>query len=105
MLRAIFPHVTVEVDHADKLTQLFASFCNCEGLNCLDFFWYRHNSITSDVITQIVKFVGAKARFAGVDLEPSLLEAGEHIFGDRKIFCPRAFCNMQKVIDVNTHYV
>ena len=34
------PHVAVEVDHADKLTQLFASFWNCEGLNCLDFLWY-----------------------------------------------------------------
>ena len=57
----------------------------------------------SDIITQIVKILGAKAWFAGVELEPSLLEAGEHLFEDRKIFCPRAFCNIQKVIDVNTH--
>ena len=98
-------HVTVEVDHDDKLTQLSASFWNCEGLNCLDFLWYGHNSVTSDVITQIVKFVGNKAIFAGVDLEPSLLEAGENLLEDKKIFCPRAFCNMQKVIDVNTHCV
>ena len=77
------PHVTVEVDHANKLTQLFEGFWKCEGLNGLDFIWYGHNSVTSDVITQMVKFVGAKARFAGVDLEPILLEAGEHIFKDR----------------------
>ena len=54
-------YVTVEVDHTDKLTQLFASFWNCEVLNGLDFLWYCHNPVTSDVITQIVKFVGAKA--------------------------------------------
>ena len=104
-LRALLPHVTVEVDHADKLTQLFASFWNCEGLNCLNFIWYGHNSVTSDVITQIVKLVGAKARFAGVDLEPSFLEAGEHLFEDRRVLFPRAFCNMQKIIDINTHCV
>ena len=99
------PHVTVEVDHPDKLTQLFASLWNYEGLNCLGFLWYGHNSVTSDVITQIVKFVGAKARFAGVDLDPSLLEAGGHLFEDRNMFCPRDLCNIQKVIDVNTHCV
>ena len=99
------PHVTVEVDHDDKLTQLFASFWNCKGLNCLYFLWYGHNSVTSDVLTQIVKFVGAKARFAGVDLEPRLLEVGEHLFEDSNMFYPRDFCNMQKVIDVKTHFV
>ena len=60
-LRALLPHVTVKVDHADKLTQLFAGFWNCEGLNGLNFLWYGHNSVTSDVITKIVKLVGAKA--------------------------------------------
>ena len=70
----------LEVNHADKLTQLFASFWNYEGLNCLDFLWYGHNPLTSGVITSIVEFVCAEARFAGVDLEPSLLEAGEHLF-------------------------
>ena len=30
-----------------------------------------------------VKFMCAEARFAGVDFEPSLLEAGEHLFKDR----------------------
>ena len=59
----------------------------------------------SDVITKIIKILGAKSWFAGVDLEPSLLEAGEHLFKDSKIFCTRAFCNMQKFINVNTHYV
>ena len=49
--------------------------------------------------------MGAKARFAGVDLEPSLMEAGEHLFEDRNMLCPRYFCNMQKVINVNTHCV
>ena len=47
----LLPHVTVEVDHADKLTQLFASFWNCEGLIGLDFLRYGHNPLTSDVIT------------------------------------------------------
>ena len=61
MLRALLPDVTVEFDHTDKLTQLFASFWICEGLNGLDFLWYGHNSVKRDVITQIVKFVGAKA--------------------------------------------
>ena len=92
------PHVTVEVNHANKLTQLLASFWNCEGL-------YGNNSVTSDVITQIVKFVDSKERFSGVDFEPSLLEAGEHLFEDSKMFFPRAFCYMQKVIDLNTHCV
>ena len=59
----------------------------------------------SDAITQIVKFVGAKTLFSGVDLEPSLLEAGEHLFEDIKMFYPGAFFNTQKVIDVNTHCV
>ena len=95
----------VEVDHADKMTQFFASFWNCEGLNCLDFLWYGHNSVTSDMITQIVNFVVAKSRFAGVGLEPILMEAGEHLFDGRKMLCPRAFCNMQKFIDANTHCV
>ena len=57
------------------------------------------------MITQIVKFVGAKAGFAGVDLELSLLEAGEHLFKDSNMCCPRAFCNMQKVINLNMHCV
>ena len=35
----------------------------------------------------------------------SLLEAGEHLFKDRYIFCPRSFCYMQKVINVNTYCV
>ena len=74
-------------------------------MNGLDFIWYGHNSVTSDVITQIVKFVGAKSIFAGVDLEPSLLEAGEHLFGYSKMFCPRAFCNMQKFINLDTDCV
>ena len=95
----------VEVDHADKVTQFFASFWKCEGLNCLDFIRYGQNSVTSDVITQIVKFVYTEAKFAGVDLEPRLLKAGEHLFEDRKMLCPRSFCNMQKVINVNTHCV
>ena len=55
-----FPHDTIEVDDTDKLTQFFAIFCNCEGLNGLYFLWYGNNSVTSDVITQIFKFVGAK---------------------------------------------
>ena len=42
---------------------------------------------------------------AGVDLEPSLLEAGEHLFEDSNMLCPRDFCNTKKVINVNTHYV
>ena len=82
----------IEVGHTDKLTQFFENVWNCEGLNDLNFFWYGHNPVTSDVITQIVKFV---------DLEPSLLEADEHLFEESKIFCPRDFCNMQKVIDVS----
>ena len=85
--------------------QLFVSFCKCELLYGLNFLWYGHNSVTSDMITQIVKFVGAKAWFAGIDLDPSLLEAGEHLFEDSNMFCLRAFCNMQKVIDVYKHCV
>ena len=80
------------------MTQLFASFWDCEGLNSLYFLWYMNNPVTSDVITQIVKFVGAKALFAGVDLDTSLLEAGEHIFEDSKMFFQISFCNMQKVV-------
>ena len=67
--------------------------------------WYGHNPVMSDVITQIVKFVGAKALFSGFDLDPSLLEKVEHLFEDSKMFCPRAFCNIQKVVDLNTHCV
>ena len=99
------PHVTIEVDQNDKLTQLFASFWDYKGLNGLDFFWYGHNLLISDVITQIVKFVGVKSLFAGVELEPSLLEAGEHLFENSDMFCPRAFCNMQKFINVNMYCV
>ena len=51
----------IEFDHTDKLTHFSAVFWNCEGLNGLDFLWYRHNPVTSDVITQIVKFMSAKA--------------------------------------------
>ena len=87
------------------MTQLFAIFWDCEGLNGFYFLWYGHEPVTSKVITQIVKFVGAKAWFAGVDLEPSLLEASEHLFKDNKMLCPRAFYNMQKFIDVNTYSV
>ena len=49
--------------------------------------------------------MGAKALFYGVELEPSLLEAGEHLFEDIKMLSTGAFCNMQKVIDVNTYGV
>ena len=59
--QALLPHVTVEVDHSDKLTQLFVSFWNFESLNGLDFLWYGHNPVTSYVITQIVKLVDAEA--------------------------------------------
>ena len=55
------PHVTIEIDHTDELTQFFASLWYCEGLNGLDFLWYVHNPVTSDVITQIVIFVGKKS--------------------------------------------
>ena len=72
-------HVTVEVDHTNKLTQLFLIFWNYEVLNVLHFLWYGHNPVTSDMITQIVKFVGAKALFSSVDLDPRILEAGEHV--------------------------
>ena len=97
--------VTIEVYHTDELTQLFASFWDCEGLNGLDFLWYGHNPVKSDVITQIFKKFGVKSLFSGVDFDPSLLEAGEHIFEDSKAFCPRSFCNIQKVVDVKTHCV
>ena len=102
---SVFPHVTIEIDHTDELTQLFASLWGCEGLNGLDFLRYGHNPFTSDVITQILKFVGVEAFFSGVDLEPSLLEAVEHLFENNKMFCPRAFCNMQNGIDINTYCV
>ena len=59
--QSAFSHVTIEVEHTNKLTQLFVSFWDSEGLNGLAFLWYGHNHVTSDVITQIVKFVGAKA--------------------------------------------
>ena len=85
------PHVTVEVDHNNKLTQLFVSFWNFEGLNGLDFLWYGHNPVTSDVITQIVKFVGAKELFADIDLEPSVLEEDENLFEDSKMLCKKDF--------------
>ena len=54
-------YVTIEVDRADELTQFFAIVLDCEGLNGLNSIWYHHNPATSDVITQIVKLVGAKA--------------------------------------------
>ena len=50
----------IKVEDSDKLTLLFASFWNYEGLNSLNFLWYGHNPVTSDVITQVVKFVGSK---------------------------------------------
>ena len=74
-------------------------------MNGLNFIWYGHNTVTSDVITPIVKVVGAKACFSGVDLEPSLLEVGEHLFEDSKMLCPIAFCYMPKVIDVKMYCV
>ena len=57
----IFPHVTIEVYHTNKLAHLFVIFWDCNGLNGLDFIWYEHNPVTSEVITKLVKFVGAKA--------------------------------------------
>ena len=59
----------------------------------------------SDVITQVFKSVEAKAWLSGVDLDTSLLEAGKNIFEDSNMFCPRAFCYMQKFIDVDTYGV
>ena len=50
----------IEFKHTDELAQLFAIFWDYEGLNGLDFLWYGHNTVTSDVITQVLKFVGAK---------------------------------------------
>ena len=94
------------VDHTNEMEQLFASLWDCEGFNGLDFFfWYGHNTVTSDVITQVLKFVGSKAWLAGVDLDPILLEAGKYLFKDSNMFYPRAFCDMQKVIDVNMYGV
>ena len=84
---------------------MFCEFLGLRGLEWPQLSLVWANPVTSDLITQIVKFVGAKALFSGVDLEPSLLEAGGNLFKDSKMFCPRAFCNMQKVIDVNTYYV
>ena len=55
------PHFLIEVDHTDELTHFFASFWDFEGLNGLDVIWYGHKPVTIDVITQIVKYVGAKA--------------------------------------------
>ena len=74
-------------------------------MNGLDFIFYGHNTFTSDVITQVFKFVGTKSLFADVDLELILQEAGENIFNDRKMFYPREFCDTQKVIEVNTYGV
>ena len=55
------PHVTIEVYHTNELAQLFANIWDCEGLNGLDFLWCGHNTVTSDVITQVFKFVGSEA--------------------------------------------
>ena len=49
--------------------------------------------------------MGAEAWLAGVDLEPSIMEVGKHIFKDSNIFFPRAFCDMQKVIYLDTYSV
>ena len=80
----ILPHVIIEVDHTNKVTQLIASFWDCKGLNGLEIIWYLHNPVMSDMITQMVNFVGAKALFSGIALEAILLEAGEHIFNDSR---------------------
>ena len=80
-------------------------FWDCEGLNSLNFFlvWayprheWRDNSNSQICERQITIF--------GVDLEPILLEAVQHLFKDSKMFCLRAFYNMQKFINVNTHCV
>ena len=56
-----FPYVTLEVDHTDELAQLFAILWYCEGLNGLDFHLYGHNTVTSDVITQVFKLLGTEA--------------------------------------------
>ena len=85
------PHVTIEVYHTNELAQLFASLWDCEGLNGLDFLWYGHNTVTSGGIIQVFKLLGAEALLAGVDLDPSLMEAGKHLFEDSKMFCPRVF--------------
>ena len=48
--------------------------------------WTEHISILKEMFTHLQKAglkVNAKARFSGVDFEPSLLEAGEHLFKDR----------------------
>ena len=80
MIRALLSHVTIEVDHTDELMQLFLSLWEFEGLNNLDCLWCGHNTVTSDRVTQLLNFMVTKALFFGVDLEPSLLEAGKHIF-------------------------
>ena len=95
----------IEVDHIDELAQLFASLWDCEGLNVLDFLWYGNNTVKSEGITQVLKFVGAEAWISGVDLEPSLLELGKHLFEDSNMFYPRYFCDTQKVINVDTYGV
>ena len=74
-----------------------------EVLNGLSFFLYGHNTVTSDVITQLFKSVGTKALLSDFDLEPSLLESGKHLFGDSNIFCSRAFCDMKKIIDIHMY--
>ena len=89
----------------DELTQFFASLWDLEGLNGLEFPWYGHNTVTSDVITQAFKFVGSEVLFSGFGLDPILMEAGGHLFEDSKMFCPRAFCDIQKVININTYGV
>ena len=42
---------------------IVCNFCDCKSLNGLDFLWHVKNPSTSDVITQIVKFIGVKAWF------------------------------------------
>ena len=76
-----------------------------ETLNCFDFFWYGNNTLTSDVITQVFKYVGNEAWLAGIDLETSLLEARKNLFKENKIFCSRSFCDMQKFFNLNAHGV
>ena len=56
-------------------------------------------------IPKKVKLMCAEARFAGVDFEPRLLEAGEHLFKASNMLYTRAFCNIQKVVNVNAHNV
>ena len=61
--RALLPHVMIEVDHTDKLTKWFASLWDCKGLNGLHFLLYGHNTVSSDMVNQVFKFVGAEALF------------------------------------------